>query len=148
MNITNKEQNVLKKICSAPDIDRWEHLKDLDDPESHFKKIKAKIALKANKKYQEDVIREEKEKNKVEEMPIEVKDGLGRVMEKKYPKMKSKRIPNSNRPPKKRPPLKKKKSFAADQKLYDDIDKGYNPMVHLEGPSLIDKITIERMIKL
>ena len=72
----------------------------------------------------------------------------GRVMTKVYPKMKSKRIPNTTRPPKKRPPLVRKKSFVADQKIYDDIEKCYNPMDHLAEPSLIDKITIERMIKL
>ena len=33
-----------------------------------------------------------------------------------------KRVPNENRFPRRRPPLKVRKSFAADQKKYDDAD--------------------------
>ena len=82
ITITIHEQSVVNNLTSCNEIDQWEHLKDLDDPTGHFKKIKAKINLKAHKKYQEDIIRQEEERNKVEEEVIEIKDKLGRVMEK------------------------------------------------------------------
>ena len=120
----------------------------MDDPDAHFKKLKAKIALKANKQYQEDVIREQEEKQRVEDLPVEIKDKYGRVIEKQYLKLKSKKVPSMSRKPRKRPPLLRKRSFVADQKKYDDIEKCYDPMANLEGPSLIDKITIEVMKRL
>ena len=50
-------------------------------------------------------------------------------MEKKNPLLTNKkRVPTRNRFPKKRPPLKVRKSFAADQKKYDDVDQMYDPV--------------------
>ena len=101
----------------------------LADPEAHHSKLKAKIRLKVAKDYHEDIKRKEEEERKAREPVLEVKDEWGRVMEKKklYTTNK-KRVPNANRFPKKKPPLKVRKSFAAEQKKYNDADNMYDPM--------------------
>ena len=53
----------------------------------HFKNLKAKIKLKSVKQYQEDVQTQIEIYEKAEEIPVVVKDKMGRVMEKVYPNM-------------------------------------------------------------
>ena len=84
---------------------------DLDEMDSHFSNLKAKIKLKTIKMYKEDVQTQKEIEEKAKEIPIVVKDNMGRVMERVYPKMRERRIPNVNRHPMKRAPLKRKKSF-------------------------------------
>ena len=64
-------------------------------------------------------------------------------MEKVYPKMRSKRVPNASRRPLKRPPLKRRTSFT-DQYTYH-IDDDDPPGKQAEGTSLIDQQTVDRM---
>ena len=70
-----------------------------DDPESHFKKLKAKIKLKVIKQYQEDLERKKEQADKRNQPVTVIKDKFGRVMEKKAPKMTTKRLPSVNRKP-------------------------------------------------
>ena len=66
--------------------------------------------------YQEDVETEKILEIKRNEKPIEIKDSMGRVVERKFINLK-KRRPNPNRRPIKRQPLRRKKSFT-DQFVY------------------------------
>ena len=86
-----------------------------EDPELHFKKLKAKIKLKAVKKYHEDLVRQEEEEKRAKEPVLVIKDRFGRVMEKRDPLMSNEKVPNSTRMPKRRPSLKRKASFSAQQ---------------------------------
>ena len=82
-----------------------------EDPEAHFKKLKAKIKLKVVKQFQED----EEKKKEQQELKNTVKtiitDKYGRVVEKKAPKMSKKTMPSLNRRPIKRQPPKRLRSF-------------------------------------
>ena len=49
-----------------------------EDPELHFKKLKAKIKLKAVKKYQEDLVRQEEEEKRAQEPVLVIKDSTRR----------------------------------------------------------------------
>ena len=75
----------------------------------------------------------------IKERPVTVKDKHGRVMEKIYPKMRSKRVPNPNRRPIKRPPLRKKMSFTDQYEFAED----FRPVERQN--SLIGKATVEKM---
>ena len=86
------------------------------DIEVEFRKLKAKINLKVVKQYQEDVKLQKEQEEKAKEVPIEIKDHLGRVVEKVFPKMRSKKIPNDPRRPIVRPPLVKRASFTDQYK--------------------------------
>ena len=54
----------------------------LEDPDAHFKKLKAKIKLKAVKLYQEDAERKAEEERVAKLPVVEVKDKFGRVVAK------------------------------------------------------------------
>ena len=59
-----------------------------EDPEAHFKKLKAKIKLKVIKKYQEDEERKKDEELRAQQVEVVIKDKFGRIMEKQVPKLK------------------------------------------------------------
>ena len=82
-----------------------------DNPTAYFKKMKAKIKLKAVKNYHEDVVRQKEEEEAKTDVTAVIKDKFGRVMTKVAPKMTSKKLPSFNRKPIKRPPLKRHASF-------------------------------------
>lgn len=50
----------------------------LEDPEAHFRKLKAKIKFKVIKKYQEDKEKKAKEDAKAKDPVVMVKDKFGR----------------------------------------------------------------------
>ena len=83
-----------------------------EDPELHFKKLKAKIKLKVVKKYTEDKIKK-LEEDKIANVPVVVvKDRFGRIMERQHPLLLSKKVPNANRLPRKVPKVERKMEFA------------------------------------
>jgi len=82
-----------------------------DNPEAYFKKMKAKIKLKAVKNFHEDEVRKKEEEEKKTDVTAVIKDKFGRVMTKVAPKMTSKKLPSFNRKPIKKVPLKRKVSF-------------------------------------
>ena len=74
------------------DIKRFELIygkppEDLRGMDSNFSNLKAKIKLKSIKMYAEDVETQKQIEEKAREIPIVVKDKMGRVMEKVYPRM-------------------------------------------------------------
>ena len=133
--VEQKSDEVLTMVGTGANAD--------EDPEMHFKKLKAKIKLKAVKKYHEDLVRKEEEEKRANEPVLVIKDRFGRVMEKRHPLMSNKKEPNATRMPRRRPSLKRKTSFSAQQLQFDD----YVP-VALEDdgrPSLVDQIAIDEM---
>ena len=82
-----------------------------DNPEAYFKKMKAKIKLKAVKNFHEDEVRKKEEEEKKTDVTAVIKDKHGRVMKKVAPKLTSTKLPSFNRKPIKKPPLKRNVSF-------------------------------------
>jgi len=99
-----------------------------DEPEAHFKKLKAIIKLKAVKEYEEDKIRQAEEELKKQLPVIVVKDRLGRIIEKKSPNFASKKQASTNRKPVKRQPPKRLASFTEAQMRYYFKDDIFNPL--------------------
>ena len=129
----------LFKSKSAPEITTQqadEILESIKEPDLHFKKLKAKIKIKAVEKYHIYVKEQEEIMRKIDEPEeiIEIKDKFGRVVHRENPLMKNKaRVPNESRLPKKLPPRKVLRSFVDDQKEYHDADDMYNPMAQFTG---------------
>jgi hypothetical protein len=70
---------------------------------------------------------------------VVIKDKFGRVMERKAPKMATKRLPTSvNRAPLKKPPPKMLLSFTECQLKYYGAADIYNPLQNYPKPSLTD----------
>ena len=116
-----------------------------EDPDAHFKKLKAKIKLKVIKQYQEDVELKKQEFEKTNAPVTVIKDKFGRVMDKQAPKMSKKRLPSVNRRPRKRPPLTKKHSFTEAQQKFYGAEDIYNPMNNYPKPLLSDIYVINMM---
>ena len=53
-----------------------------EDPEAHFKKLKAKIKLKCVKQYQEDLKNKKEEELEAQQPVVVIKDKFGRIIEK------------------------------------------------------------------
>ena len=121
--------------------------KAAEDPDLHFKKLKAKIKLKVVKKYQEDLEKKQLEEQKALEPVIVVKDRFGRIMEKKHPLLNSKKVPNANRKPIKVPPLKRKMSFSTCQLEYHDCLEMKNHLENGGKPTMMELETIKDMKK-
>ena len=116
-----------------------------NDPQAHFKKLKAKIKLKCVKQYQEDKLKQKEEEERAKQPVVIIKDKLGRVMEMKKPIMRNKKKPSANRKPIKKKPPKRLRSFTEIQlKFYADEDI-YNPMQDQPKPTLTDKYIIDMM---
>ena len=80
---------VIKDYCKSPvDAVRFEKIygkapETLSEMDSHLAKLKARIQFKSIKMYQEDVITQKEIDAKRNEKPIEIKDKMGRVIERK-----------------------------------------------------------------
>ena len=116
-----------------------------EDPDIHFKKLKAKIKLKVTKKYFEDLTKKKEEEQKINDPVIVVKDRFGRIMEKKHPLMQNKKVPNAGRKPRKVPPLKRKMSFSTTQLEYHDCLELKNPLENMKGRPMRELETIKQM---
>lgn len=102
----------------------------LEDPEAHFRKLKAQIKFKVVKKYQEDREKKAAEEAKAKEPIVTMKDKYGREMTLK-PKQRlttTNKLPNMNRLPVKRAAPKRKLSFTESQLKYYGANDIYNPI--------------------
>ena len=115
------------------------------DPDAHFMKLKAKIKLLSDKKYQEDLLQKEDAEKRLKEPVVEIKDKFGRVMSKVAPKMTTMRLPSVNRMPRKKEPPKRLRSFTEMQLQYYADEDIYNPMQGYQKPSLTDLYVINSM---
>lgn len=86
-----------------------------DDPEVHFKKLKAKIKLKVVKQFQEDEEKRKEEEIVRNTIKTVITDKYGREVKKVAPKMSKTRLPSMNRQPIKRQPPKRLRSFTEVQ---------------------------------
>ena len=61
------------------------------DPQAHFKKLKAKIKLRVIKKYQEDQQKKAADAKRAAEPKVVIKDKFGRILEIQSPVLTTKR---------------------------------------------------------
>ena len=142
------------KALSKPSIGEQMQARRLDedkmrtirqDPAGHFMNLKAKIKLKALKKYQEDEDNRVEEQKKAAEPKVIIKDKYGRVMQMKSPKTSTNKVPSKNRLPVKKAPPKLRLSFTECQMKYYGAKDIYNPINNMKGPKLTDKYIIDFM---
>ena len=99
------------------------------DPEAHFRKLKAKIKLKSVKEYQEDLNRKKEEAAMAAEPVISFRDKYGRVMKISSPRMSTKKLPSKSRRPVKKAPPALRLSFTECQMKYYGAKDVYNPLL-------------------
>ena len=119
------------------DLDKEDFKKDLKlmkrDPQGHFDKLKARIKLKAYKKFEEDQVRKANEEARLAVAKDEEQFGVDGKKKKK---------PSKNRPPIKLEPPKVRRTFSECQMKYHGADDMFNPMKNIKQPTLTDQMII------